>query len=34
MVYNNDDVYLPDLLICRPEWADRCLEILAENPLD
>jgi 3'(2'), 5'-bisphosphate nucleotidase len=31
MVYNNDDVYLPDLLICRPEWTDRCLEILAST---
>ncbi len=30
--YNNDDVYLPDLLICRPEWAEACLEILANNP--
>ncbi len=28
MVYNNADPYLPDLLICRPELADRCLEIL------
>lgn len=28
MVYNNPDPYLPDLLICRKEWADRCLEIL------
>ncbi len=28
MVYNNPDPYLPDLLICRTEWADRCLEIL------
>ena len=28
MVYNNPDPYLPDLLICRPEWADRCLDIL------
>ncbi len=28
MIYNNDDVYLPDLLICRQEWAERCLEIL------
>ncbi len=28
MVYNNADPYLPDLLICRPEWADRCLEHL------
>ncbi len=32
MRYNNDDVYLPDLLICRPEWAEACLEILANNP--
>ncbi len=28
MVYNNPDPYLPDLLICRPEWAQPCLEIL------
>ncbi len=28
LVYNNEDPYLPDLLICRMEWADRCLEIL------
>ncbi len=28
LVYNNEDVYLPDLLICRAEWADRCLAIL------
>jgi 3'(2'), 5'-bisphosphate nucleotidase len=28
MVYNNPDPYLPDLLICRPEWAERCLSIL------
>ncbi len=28
MAYNNADPYLPDLLICRQEWADRCLEIL------
>ncbi|MEO0063313.1 MAG: hypothetical protein RLZZ08_1873, partial [Pseudomonadota bacterium] len=25
MRYNNADTYLPDLLICRPEWADRVL---------
>ena len=30
MLYNNPDVYLPDLLICRTEWADRCLAILRE----
>ncbi len=34
MVYNNPDVYLPDLLICRPEWAEQCLATLAANPLD
>lgn len=28
MVYNNEDPYLPDLLICRQEWAERCLAIL------
>jgi len=28
LVYNNPDPYLPDLLICRPEWAERSLEIL------
>ncbi|MEM9564078.1 MAG: 3'(2'),5'-bisphosphate nucleotidase CysQ [Actinomycetota bacterium] len=28
LTYNNPDPYLPDLLICRPEWAERCLEIL------
>ena len=25
MVYNQQDTYLPDLLICRPEWAERVL---------
>jgi 3'(2'), 5'-bisphosphate nucleotidase len=23
--YNNQDTYLPDLLICRPEWAESVL---------
>ncbi len=27
--YNNADTYLPDLLICRPEWADRVLGLVA-----
>ena len=27
--YNNRDTYLPDLLICRPEWAERVLEAVA-----
>lgn len=29
MTYNNPDPYLPDLLICRQEWAEPCLRILA-----
>ncbi len=29
LVYNQRDVYLPDLLICRPELADRVLAALA-----
>ncbi|MGF1597826.1 MAG: 3'(2'),5'-bisphosphate nucleotidase CysQ [Acidimicrobiales bacterium] len=28
LVYNTPDPYLPDLLICRAEWTERCLEIL------
>ena len=30
MTYNNEDPYLPDLLICRPEFASQALEALAE----
>ena len=30
LVYNRPDTSMPDLLICRPEWADRVLEIV--NP--
>jgi 3'(2'), 5'-bisphosphate nucleotidase len=29
LTYNNRDSYLPDLLICRPEWADPVLEAVA-----
>jgi 3'(2'), 5'-bisphosphate nucleotidase len=29
--YNQDDVYLPDLVVCRPELADRILAHLAEH---
>ncbi len=29
LVYNREDTYLPDLLICRPEWAARVLETVA-----
>jgi len=28
--YNQPDTYLPDLLICAPEWADRVLELVAD----
>ena len=28
--YNRPDPYLPDLLICRPEWADQALAIAAQ----
>ena len=30
LVYNQPDPYLPDLLICRPELAERLLTALAE----
>jgi 3'(2'), 5'-bisphosphate nucleotidase len=29
LVYNQADTYMPDLLICRPEWADRVLAEVA-----
>ena len=30
LIYNQADTYLPDLLICRPEWAERVLELVRE----
>ena len=27
--YNEKDSYLPDLLICRPEWAEPVLKVVA-----
>jgi 3'(2'), 5'-bisphosphate nucleotidase len=30
LVYNQRDVYMPDLLICRPDWADRVLQIVSQ----
>lgn len=30
LVYNNADTYLPDLLICRPEWAEHVLSEVAK----
>jgi 3'(2'), 5'-bisphosphate nucleotidase len=29
LVYNQRDTYMPDLLICRPEWAERVLALVA-----
>ena len=29
LVYNQADTYLPDLLICRREWATRVLDAVA-----
>jgi 3'(2'), 5'-bisphosphate nucleotidase len=31
LIYNQADVYMPDLLICRPEWAERVLEIISNS---
>lgn len=28
LVYNQSDTYMPDLLICRPEWAARVLDLV------
>jgi 3'(2'), 5'-bisphosphate nucleotidase len=28
LTYNNENPYLPDLLICRPEWAERVLKLV------
>ena len=30
LIYNNKDTYLPDLLICRPEWAEPVLQAVAQ----
>jgi 3'(2'), 5'-bisphosphate nucleotidase len=32
--YNQDDVYLPDLVVCRPELADRILAHLRDHRVD
>lgn len=29
LIYNQRDTYMPDLLICRPEWAERVLDEIA-----
>lgn len=28
LIYNQANVYMPDLLICRPEWAERVLSLI------
>jgi 3'(2'), 5'-bisphosphate nucleotidase len=28
LIYNQADVYMPDLLICRPEWAEKTLALV------
>jgi 3'(2'), 5'-bisphosphate nucleotidase len=33
LVYNCEDPYLPDLLICKPDLSDRILQALAEDPV-
>jgi 3'(2'), 5'-bisphosphate nucleotidase len=30
LVYNQADTFMPDLLICRPEWAERVLTLVAK----
>ncbi len=30
LVYNQKDTYMPDLLICRSEWADKVFELLKD----
>ena len=32
LVYNQRNVYLPDLLICRAEWAEQVLRLVREMP--
>jgi len=34
LVYNQADVYLPDVVVCRPELADRILGFIAEHGTD
>jgi len=29
LIYNQKDVYMPDLLICRPEWTAKILDLLS-----
>jgi 3'(2'), 5'-bisphosphate nucleotidase len=31
LVYNQDDVYLPDLVVCRPELSEQILAFIAAH---
>ncbi|WP_017670783.1 3'(2'),5'-bisphosphate nucleotidase CysQ [Blastomonas sp. AAP53] len=33
LVYNQADTYMPDLLICRPDWAERVLAAMRSLPV-
>ena len=33
LIYNCEDTYMPDLLICRSEWAQRVLALVADMPV-
>ncbi len=32
LVYNQDDTYLPDLVICRPQLRDAIIEVTSSEP--
>ncbi len=34
LLYNQDDVYLPDLIVCRPELAERILAFVRSHGID
>jgi 3'(2'), 5'-bisphosphate nucleotidase len=34
LVYNQEDVMLPDLVVCRPELADTILDYVARHPVE
>ena len=34
LVYNQDDVYLPDVIVCRPELSEQILAFIAEHGTD
>ncbi|GEP35822.1 3'(2'),5'-bisphosphate nucleotidase CysQ [Nocardioides szechwanensis] len=34
LVYNQDNVYLPDLIVCRPELADQILDFIKEHGVE